>query len=106
MGTQEAIDWYNQYLNGDIKKASVLIQKALKKGDYTVAAEYADICLNNLDGNGQSYEEAAFWYIKASMNGDGNILSWLRTISPGFISEKKSEEEKVKELTDFFYSRK
>ena len=95
-------DGFNQYLTGDIQTATVLIQQALRKGDYTVAAVYADIRLRNLDGKGQSCAEAAFWYIKAAMNGDGDVFAYLRTISFELISDDTTEEEKVKKLTNYF----
>ena len=88
IGTSSEIDLYQIGLRGithyqeeNYKKASKLIKEALDGGDYTFASTYADICLRDLDEVGHEVGEAATWYVRAAEVGDGDAISYLRSLS-------------------------
>lgn len=59
--------WLYHY--GDFEKASLFLKYALDNNLMFFAEEYADICFRNLDKQHvDCFDEAAFWFMKASEN--------------------------------------
>jgi hypothetical protein len=74
-----------------------LLQKALNGGELTFSLTYADICRRNLDGGNHTIAEAAEWYIKGAEAGDGDAISYLKTLPT--IQPDSLPASKVSELT-------
>ncbi len=77
---------YILYQEGKYSEASALLKKSFEEGDFRFLSNYADICHRNLDDLNHDPSEAAYFYLKAAQNGDGDILSYLASLSKDLVT--------------------
>lgn len=89
---------YEYYLRGNYREAAAHLSATLADPEAypEYAAEYADICLRNLDGVERPRQEAAKWYLIASKSCDATVFSYLCSLSKEFECKMKDAEQKEK----------
>jgi len=91
------------YDEGLYCEAAISLKKALDAGIVEAASMYADICWRNLDEANHTMAEAAMWYICAAEDaGDGDILSFLRSVSEDLIGDQWDRQQKIEKLASVF----
>ncbi len=94
---QRGLEGLKNYREGQYIQATPLLRQSLEEGYYEFASAYADICHRRLDGNEHPLEEAALWYVRAAEANDGDVISYLLSLSERLF-DHLSEEGKVSAL--------
>lgn len=97
---QDGNEGFALYQMGNYKEASPLLKRAIEGGDFRFIITYADICDRDLDDENHPPMDAACLYIKAAETGDGDALSYLRSLSEDLVKDITEENisEKIQKL--------
>jgi len=89
---------WSSYEEGRYSEAVLYMERGIEMGEMTLLLPCADIYRRSLDGKVRAPEEAASLYLRASDCGDGDAMSYLRSVSPFLINVERPFPERIRLL--------